>query len=344
MKTYNIGILGFGTVGSGVFDIFSKNADIIKEKNCLAVNVKRILDLRKFPGSPAENLITTNFDDIVSDNEISLVVEVLGGEQPAFDFCKQALAAKKSVVTSNKELVEKHGAELMKIAFENGVHFLFEASVAGGIPVIRCLNESFNSDSVIEISGILNGTTNYILTKMTKDGQSFEDALADAQSLGYAEQNPSADVEGTDACRKLAILLSIATGKDVDCRDINTKGIDAVTTSQIAKANEKDGVIKLVAKAKIDKDNVFAQVAPMFINKESSLFKVDGALNAVSVRGSATGEITLIGMGAGKLPTASAIASDIIAALTRRPSAPFWCEQRQSVASFPAQYAERFSI
>lgn len=312
-----IAILGFGTVGSGVYDVLCMNAEGIKKRAGQAIETAYISDLREFPGHSAEKLFTKNFEDILNDDEVTVVVEVIGGTGAAYEFTKKALAAGKSVVTSNKELVATHGAELLKLAEENAVSYLFEAAVGGGIPVIHPLHQCLAANEITEIFGILNGTTNYILTRMIKDGQSFEDALKNAQELGYAEANPAADVEGTDACRKIAILADLAFGKQMNPDKIETEGITQITSADVAMAESFGGVVKLIGYCRQDGEKVYARVAPMIVPGDSALSGVDDVFNAILVRGNAVGDVMFYGKGAGKLPTASAVAADIIDAARR---------------------------
>ena len=276
-------------------------------------DIKYILDLKEFPDSPFADRFTKNFDDIIQDDDVKIVVEVMGGLHPAFEFVKQCLEKGKSVVTSNKELVASKGAELLKIAKEKNVNFLFEASVGGGIPIIRPIHQCLAANDVIEIAGILNGTTNFILTKMIRDQMSFEDALALAQKLGYAERNPAADIEGDDACRKICILASLAFGKHVYPDQVHTEGITKVTLGDVEYAEAWGGVIKLIGRVKMmDDHRIQIIVCPMLIPRESQLANVDDVFNGIMVRGDATGDVVFYGKGAGKLPTASAVVADVI--------------------------------
>ena len=306
-------ILGFGTVGSGVYEILRKNPSSIAKKARDTIDIKYILDIRDFEGHPEQHLFTKNYDDILNDEEVSIVVEVMGGLKPAYEFTKAALLAGKSVITSNKELVATHGTELIAIAKEHKTNYFFEASVGGGIPIIRPLNQCLAANEISHLHGILNGTTNYILTKMFQEGSSFEDALKEAQDLGYAERNPEADVEGHDACRKTAILASLATGKFVDYNHIPTEGITKITQTDVIMAEKIGYVIKLIGSAEVNADGkVSAIVAPRLVSKNSLLSDVDGVFNAIMVRGDSLGDVMFYGRGAGKLPTASAVVADII--------------------------------
>lgn len=308
-----IAILGYGTVGSGVYEITQKNAKSIKRKSGKEIVVKRILDLREFDDHPHKELFTKEFDDILNDREISIVVETIGGLEPAYRFTKSALLAGKSVVTSNKELVATHGTELLRIAREQNVNYLFEASVGGGIPIIRPLNGCLAANEITEIFGILNGTTNYILTKMIKDGESFADALRQAQEKGYAERNPEADVEGHDACRKICILASLAFGKAVDADKIHTEGITNITLEDVREAADLGYVIKLIGYTKKTEDGrAICRVSPMLVPEGNPLSGVEDVFNAIMVRGDSIGDVMFYGRGAGKLPTASAVVADVI--------------------------------
>ena len=308
-----VAIMGHGVVGSGVAEILLTHKNSLKKKVHNDISIKKILDLREFTGLSYSDKFTKDFNDIVNDEEIKVVAEVMGGVNPAFDFVKRCLEAGKSVVTSNKELVAKKGAELLAIAKEKNVSFLFEASVGGGIPIIRPLNNCLVANEVDEIAGILNGTTNFILTKMITEAMSFEDALSLAQQLGYAERDPSADVEGHDACRKICILASLAFGKHVYPDNIHTEGITKISLEDVEYANNWGGVIKLIGDVKHMENNMLdIFVAPMLISSESQLSGIDDVFNGILVRGDATGDVVFYGKGAGKLPTASAVVADIV--------------------------------
>ncbi len=311
----NIAVLGFGTVGSGVVEVLNTNGDSINKKAGENIHLKYVLDLREFPGSPIENILTHDFEEILNDDDVQVIVEVMGGIEPAYTFVKSALNRGKSVVTSNKELVAKHGAQLLEIAKEKNINFLFEASVGGGIPIIRPLNHSLTADEIYEITGILNGTTNFILSKMADEGLDFEVVLKEAQDLGYAERNPAADVEGHDACRKIAILSSLAFGMHVDYEDIYTEGITKITDSDMAYAKKLGYDIKLLGTSKKVGDKVYAMVAPMMIDQNHPLSHVHGVFNAILVKGNVIGDVMFYGRGAGKLPTASAVVADVIDAV-----------------------------
>lgn len=314
-KMVNIAVLGYGTVGSGVVEVLRTNQKAINNRAGQEINLKYVLDLRDFPGDPVEKVLVHDYDTILNDDDVRIVVEVMGGVNPAYQFVRSALLKGKSVCTSNKELVAKHGAELIRIARENNVNFLFEASVGGGIPIIRPLNQSLTADEIVEISGILNGTTNYILTKMSQEGLDFDTVLKDAQRLGYAERNPEADVEGYDACRKIAILSSLACGHQVDYEDIYTEGITNITERDFKYADELGVKIKLIGSGKKVGDGVCAMVAPRMIDNEHPLAGVNGVMNAIFVKGNVLGDVMFYGAGAGKLPTASAVVSDVVDAV-----------------------------
>lgn len=308
----NLAIMGYGTVGSGVYEIAQKNAQSIQRKSGQEIRVARILDLRDFPDHPQPELFTKDFNDILDDPQINVVAEVIGGITPAYDYTKAALMAGKSVVTSNKELVATHGTELLALAAQNNVRYMFEASVGGGIPIIHPLTQCLAANELSEITGILNGTTNYILTKMIKKGQSFEEALADAQAKGYAERNPAADVEGHDACRKICILASLAFGKAVDCGRIHTEGITNITLQDVKYAEQLGYVIKLIGYSKREDGKVLCRVSPMLISEDHPLSGVEDVFNAIMVHGDSIGDVMFYGRGAGKLPTASAVMADVI--------------------------------
>ena len=305
--------MGHGVVGSGVAEILLTHKNSLAKKAKEEISIKRILDLREFPDLPYADKFTKDFNDIVNDEEIRVVAELMGGVNPAFDFVKRCLEAGKSVVTSNKELVAKKGAELLKTAKDHNVNFLFEASVGGGIPIIRPLNNCLVANDVDEIAGILNGTTNFILTKMITESMSFKDALALAQQLGYAERDPSADVEGHDACRKICILASLAFGKHIYPDNIHTEGITNISLEDVEYASQWGGVIKLIGDVRHLENNMLdIFVSPMFVSNDSQLSSIDDVFNGILVRGDATGDVVFYGKGAGKLPTASAVVADIV--------------------------------
>lgn len=313
-----IAVLGYGTVGSGVVEVLTKNASIIKEKAGETIEVKRVLDLRDFPGDPVENIVTHDFTDIENDDEISVVVETMGGTKPAYDFVKRSILKGKSVCTSNKALVADHGTELIRLAKEQGVHFFFEASVGGGIPILRPLSRCLVADELLSISGILNGTTNFILTKMADEGSAYEDVLKEAQALGYAEADPTADVEGYDTCRKIAILTALAYGAQVDYEDITTEGISKITDKDISYVKKMGKVIRLLGSSKREDGKLFALVSPYIIGADNPLYSVNGVFNAISVTGNMLGEVMFYGQGAGKEATASAVVTDIVEAVKNK--------------------------
>lgn len=309
----NIAILGFGVVGSGVADVIAENADSLSERLCgEKLNVKHILDLRDFPDHPLGDRVTKDFDTILNDEEVLIVVETMGGSHPAYDFSKKALEAGKSVVTSNKEVVANFGAELLAIAREKGVSYLFEASVGGGIPIIRPMWQCLAANKIISVDGILNGTTNYILTKMFAEGWSFEDALKKAQELGYAEKNPAADVEGLDTCRKISILASLAYGTAIDPSKVHCEGITEITAADVAAAEYFDYKIKLLGRCADVNGKVYAITAPFLVPEEASIANIDDVYNGISVTGNAVGDVMFYGRGAGALPTASAVMADVL--------------------------------
>ena len=308
----NIAVMGYGTVGTGVVEVLNLNHSVITQRAGDEINVKYVLDLRDFPGDPIQEKIIHDFETIVNDPEIRIVVEVMGGIEPAYTFVKRCLEAGKSVATSNKALVAKHGAELLSIARERNINFLFEASVGGGIPIIRALNSSMTADVIEEITGILNGTTNYMLTKMFYEGADYDEVLKEAQDKGYAERNPEADVEGYDACRKIAILSSLISGQQVDFEDIYTEGITKVSRKDMMYAKKMGMTIKLLASSKRHGNHLHAIVSPALLGKEHPLYNVDDVFNAVFVRGNVLGDAMFYGSGAGKLPTASAVVADVV--------------------------------
>lgn len=308
-----VAIMGYGTVGSGVYDIIKMNGDKLAKNAGETVELKYILDIRDFDDHPEKFLFTKDVKDIINDTEVSVVAEVMGGLHPAYEFTKDLLMSGKSVVTSNKELVATYGSELLEIARENNVNYLFEASVGGGIPIIRPLNRCLAANNIKKIAGILNGTTNYILYQMFTNNKSFDTALADAQANGYAERNPAADIEGHDACRKIAILSSLASGREVDYNKISTEGITAITLEDVRYAAEMNSVIKLIGYAEfLDNGKVYAHVAPMMIKRSHMLSGINDVFNGIMVTGDAVGDVMFYGAGAGKLPTASAVVADIV--------------------------------
>jgi homoserine dehydrogenase len=309
----NIAVLGYGTVGSGVVEVINTNGAQINKRIGDELNVKYVLDIREFPGDPIQEKIVHDFETIVNDDDIKIVVEVMGGIEPAYTFVKRSLEAGKHVATSNKALVAKHGAELMAIAEEKQINFLFEASVGGGIPIIRPLNSSLTADEIEVITGILNGTTNYMMTKMFYEGADYDSVLKEAQDNGYAERNPEADVEGHDACRKIAILTSIVSGQQVDFEDIYCEGITKVTVEDMKYAKKMGTTIKLLASSKRTGEGKYqAIVAPCMLYPEHPLYNVNDVFNAIFVRGNVLGDSMFYGSGAGKLPTASAVVADVV--------------------------------
>ena len=308
----NVAVFGYGTVGSGVVEVIDKNRDMINKKAGEELNVKYILDLRDFPGDPNQDKVVHDVNVILDDPDVQIICETMGGVNPAYDFSKQALLKGKSVCTSNKELVANHGPELLRLARENKCNYLFEASVGGGIPIIRPLNYFLTAEKIDGITVILNGTTNYILTKMDKEGADFDEVLKEAQEKGYAEKNPEADVEGYDACRKIAILSSLMCLKNVKYEDIYTEGITKITAADFLYAKAMDKSIKLLAMSKDMGDEYFAMVAPCMISREHPLYSVNDVFNAVFVHGNMLGDSMYYGRGAGKLPTASAVVSDVV--------------------------------
>ncbi len=309
----NIAVLGFGVVGSGVVELIDINHDKIARSAGDEIYVKYILDIRDFKDNPYENRFVKDFAQIENDPEVSVVVETIGGARVAYDFTKRSLMAGKSVVTSNKELVSEHGCELLQIAAQHGASYLFEASVGGGVPILRPIISCLSADEIEEVYGIVNGTTNYILSAMIKDGVSFDDALKDAQRKGYAEHDPSADVDGIDTCRKMCILADLSFGKNIAPSSVPTEGISGVDGLDVSFAQKASASIKLIGRTvKLPGGKIISYVAPHVLLKDNLLANVDGVFNGVVVRGNATGETMYYGKGAGKLPTAAAVISDVI--------------------------------
>ena len=330
----NVAILGFGVVGSGVAEVLATNGAHIDRKVDDLLRLKYILDVRPFADK-----VVHDFSVIENDPEVNIVVETIGGAKVALDFTRRALMAGKSVVTSNKELVAEHGCELLRLAQEKGVSYLFEASVGGGIPIIRPLNQCLAANEIEELCGILNGTTNYILTRMIRAGLSFDAALKEAQQNGYAEQDPTADIEGHDACRKICILASLAFGRHVYPRQVPTEGITGVTLSDVAYAESCGRKIKLLGRAMRRPDGkVCAYVAPHLVDQENPLAGVEDVFNAITVKGNAIGDVMFYGRGAGKLPTASAVVADVIDAARHKDEKKrmFWAEGGEDVTVSPA--------
>ena len=309
----NVAVLGYGTVGSGVVEVINTNHESINKRAGQEINVKYVLDLRDFPGDPVEKILVHDYEQIVNDPEVDIVVEVMGGVEPAYTFVKKALLAGKNVCTSNKALVADKGRELMDIAREKRINFLFEASCGGGIPIIRVINSSLTGDEIDEVTGILNGTTNYMLYKMSTEGCEFDTVLKEAQQKGYAEADPTADVEGYDACRKIAILSSLAYSEYFDYKDIYTEGITKITPEDMEYAAKLGRTIKLLGTSRRNADGTcYAMVAPFLIGRDSPLYSVNDVFNAVFVHGNMLGDAMFYGSGAGKLPTASAVVGDIV--------------------------------
>ncbi len=332
----NIAVLGYGTVGSGVVEVINTNHESINKRAGKEINIKYVLDLRDFEGDPVQKILVHDYDVILKDPEVDIVVEVMGGVEPAYTFTKQALLNGKSVCTSNKELVAKHGAELLAIAKEHKLNYLFEASVGGGIPIIRPLNSSLTADEITEITGILNGTTNYILTEMAEKGAAFEDVLKVAQEKGYAERNPEADVEGYDACRKIAILTSLVAGEQVDYEDIHTEGITKITETDFKYAKAMKASIKLLGMSKKVDGTFYSIVAPFMIGQQHPLIGVNGVFNGIFVHGNVLDDVMFYGRGAGKLPTASAVVSDVVDAVKHMHTniMTIWEERKSNLGKF----------
>lgn len=326
-------VMGYGTIGSGVVEVLEKNRDVVAKSAGKEIEVKYVLDLREFAGTSVEHKIIHDINVIAEDPEVRIVVETMGGVHPAYEFVKNCLLAGKHVVTSNKALVAACGTELLEIAREKQVNFLFEASTGGGIPIIRTLYRSLSGERIEEITGILNGTTNYILTKMDRYGETFEDALKEAQDLGYAERNPEADVEGYDTCRKIAILTAMATGKEVDFEDIYTEGITKITDIDFKYAEKLGMSVKLFGSSRIEGDRVTAFVAPVMIGPDNPLYGVNDVYNGILVKGNMLGTSMYFGSGAGKLPTASAVVADMIeAAVYSEENIPLgWTGEKQDI-------------
>ena len=344
----NIAILGFGVVGSGTAEVLTANQKIIEARCGCEYNIKYILDLREFPDSPFADKVVHDFNIILNDPEVDIVAEMMGGSHPAYDFSLAALKAGKHVVTSNKEVVSTFGVELCKTAAENGVRYLFEASVGGGIPVIRPMINDLASNNVTKICGILNGTTNYILTKMRGEGESFDAALKKAQELGYAEANPSADVDGIDAARKIVILAALASGKLIDPKTIHTEGITKITLTDTKVAEALGMAIKLIGYAENKDGKLTAFVAPHMVPLSCPLSTINDVFNGILIKADMVGEVMFYGPGAGKLPTASAVVADIIDIMstkTEDAKKVEWVEaDASSLADFSAHSAKRVFI
>lgn len=314
----SIALLGFGCVGSGTAEVLTENKKLIESRLGCEYKIKYILDLRDFPDSPFGDLVVHDFNKILEDDEVSVVAEMMGGSHPAYDFTKACLEAGKSVVTSNKEVVASFGVELCEIAAAHGVRYMFEASVGGGIPIIRPMMTDLASNKINSINGILNGTTNYILTAMRDDGKSFADALGEAQRLGYAEANPAADVEGKDAARKTVILGAIASGKLVSPEAISTEGITNIALCDVELAQTLGYSIKLIGHAEDRDGKLLAFVSPMAVPESNPLARIDGVFNGILVNANMVGDVMFYGPGAGKLPTASAVVADIVDVIAKR--------------------------
>ena len=342
-----VAILGFGVVGSGTAEVLTQNKSIIEKKVGQPVSIKYILDLRDFPDSPFADRIVHDFNIIVNDPEVSLVAEMMGGSHPAYDFTLACLKAGKSVVTSNKEVVATFGTELLAVAREMGVSYLFEASVGGGIPIIRPLREDLASNNVRSVSGILNGTTNYILTRMDAEGASFDEVLKDAQKLGYAEANPAADVEGLDAARKTVILAAMAFGKRIDPNTILCEGITKITSADSDLAKEMGYAIKLIGYTALIDGKIMAMVSPRLVSRYNPLHGINGVFNGILVNADMVGEVMFYGPGAGKLPTASAVAGDMLDIMNHTPAgvlSPVWVDADPSEIADPETYACRHLV
>ena len=344
----NVAILGFGVVGSGVAEVLTQNKNIIEKKLGKEINIKYILDLRDFPGNPFEDKIVHDFNIILNDPTVSVVAEMMGGSHPAYDFSKACLEAGKSVVTSNKEVVANFGAELLEIAKTHGVAYLFEASVGGGIPIIRPMCNDLSSNNIIEINGILNGTTNYILTKMAEEGAKFSDVLKDAQEMGYAERNPSADVEGLDAARKIVILASLAFGKSISPDSIHVEGITGIATEDVELANRLGYSVKLIGHAEKIDEKILAMVSPRLIPYTNPLSGINGVFNGILLGADMVGEVMFYGPGAGKLPTASAVCADVVDIIAHEEGGiklpEFAVADDDDVADFESYACKRFFI
>lgn len=330
-----IAIMGCGVVGGGTADLLTENRERIKESCGEYLDLKYVLDVRDLPDSPYRDLIVHDVAVIENDPEVTVVAETIGGVRHAYDYTARLLKAGKSVVSSNKQLVSEHGAELLALARENGCRYLFEASTGGGIPVIGPLSHDLSQNEILEISGILNGTTNYILTRMKGGDVGFETALSEAQEKGYAERDPSADVEGTDACRKIAILAATAFGKLIDPSRIHTEGITAIRQSDVAAAASVGAAVKLLGRAIRRGGECFVLVSPFFVSADCPLSHVDGVYNAVSVTGNYVGDVMFYGRGAGAKATASAVVADLVEAATGKGATPVW---ETADESFPTAF------
>lgn len=339
-----IAVMGYGTIGSGVVEVLSINQEKIAKRAGEPVEVKYVLDLRDFPGSPIEDRLIKDYMTIANDPEVGVVVETMGGVEPAYTFVKAMLEAGKQVATSNKNLVATKGAELIRIAREHNVNFLFEASVGGGIPIIRPLNKCLTADEIEQITGILNGTTNYMLTKMSEEGTEFSEALRDAQAKGYAEKDPTADVEGYDPCRKIAILTSMVCGKQVDFEDIHCEGITKITPTDIKYAKAMGCSIKLLATSKKVGDSYSCIVAPFMLPKDHALCGVGDVFNGIFVHGNVLGDAMFYGSGAGKLPTASAVVADVVDMVKHQHTNIYidWSEEKMELVDYKDRQTKFF--
>lgn len=339
-----IAVMGYGTIGSGVVEVLNINQEKIAKRAGEPVEVKYVLDLRDFPGSPIEDRLIKDYMTIANDPEVGVVVETMGGVEPAYTFVKAMLEAGKQVATSNKNLVATKGAELIRIAREHNVNFLFEASVGGGIPIIRPLNKCLTADEIEQITGILNGTTNYMLTKMSEEGTEFSEALRDAQAKGYAEKDPTADVEGYDPCRKIAILTSMVCGKQVDFEDIHCEGITKITPIDIKYAKAMGCSIKLLATSKKVGDSYSCIVAPFMLPKDHALCGVGDVFNGIFVHGNVLGDAMFYGSGAGKLPTASAVVADVVDMVKHQHTNIYidWSEEKMELVDYKDRQTKFF--
>lgn len=339
-----IAVMGYGTIGSGVVEVLNINQEKIAKRAGEPVEVKYVLDLRDFPGSPIEDRLIKDYMIIANDPEVGVVVETMGGVEPAYTFVKAMLEAGKQVATSNKNLVATKGAELIRIAREHNVNFLFEASVGGGIPIIRPLNKCLTADEIEQITGILNGTTNYMLTKMSEEGTEFSEALRDAQAKGYAEKDPTADVEGYDPCRKIAILTSMVCGKQVDFEDIHCEGITKITPIDIKYAKAMGCSIKLLATSKKVGDSYSCIVAPFMLPKDHALCGVGDVFNGIFVHGNVLGDAMFYGSGAGKLPTASAVVADVVDMVKHQHTNIYidWSEEKMELVDYKDRQTKFF--
>ena len=344
----NIAILGYGVVGSGAAEVLSQNKAIIEAKTGDEANIKYILDLRDFPGDKFEDKVIHDFNIILNDPEVDIVAEMMGGSHPAYDFSKACLEAGKSVVTSNKEVVANFGAELLECAKKNGVSYMFEASVGGGIPVIRPMIRDLSSNNINEVSGILNGTTNYILTKMDTEGADFADVLRDAQKKGYAEANPAADVEGLDAARKIAILAALSYGKLINPKNIHTEGITTITRDDVDAARKMGYAVKLIGHTEKLDGKILAMVSPRLVPSSNPLSAINDVFNGILVNGDMVGDVMFYGPGAGKLPTASAVCADIVDIMSHKYNplkAPEWTPATEDdVADFSSYSCRRMFV